>query len=77
MPSSITFLSVFVSVHVMQGHPEAWGDAHGPPKKDHDQRPTNEGAGPQQERAISARITPPPRFLLRLLKSRIQVFYKV
>lgn len=54
-----TFSSVSVSVHVMQGHPEAWGDTHGPPKEDYDQRPANEGTGPQQECAISARITVP------------------
>lgn len=42
---------------VMQGHPETRRDAHGPPEEDHDQRPANEGAGPQQERAVGARIT--------------------
>lgn len=48
---------------VTQGHPEARGDVDGPPEEDHDQRPAHEGAGPQQERAVGARITPAPRFL--------------
>ena len=43
---------------VVQGHPEARGDADGPPEEDHDQRPGDEGAGPQQECAVGARITP-------------------
>lgn len=42
---------------MLQGHPEAGGDAHGTPEKDHDQCPADESAGPQQECAVSARIT--------------------
>lgn len=55
--------SVCLFVSPPQGHPEAWGDADGPPEEDHDQRPADEGAGPQQECAVSARITPALRFL--------------
>ena len=54
----------FVCLHVLQGHPEARGDADGSPEEDHDQRAGDEGAGPQQERAICARITPTLRFLI-------------
>ncbi len=61
-PSWIT-TTFCVFVCVTQGHPEARGDADGPPEKDHDQRPINEGAGPQQECAVRARITPMLRFL--------------
>lgn len=52
-----------VCVCVMQGHPEARGDTDGPPEEDHDQRPADEGAGPQQECAVCTRITPTLRFL--------------
>lgn len=64
-PSWITTARIFlcVCVCVVQGHPEARGDADGPPEEDHDQRPTDEGAGPQQECAVCARITPMLRFL--------------
>ncbi len=48
----------------MQGHPEAWGDTNGPPEEDHDQCAADEGADPQQECAICARITPTARFAL-------------
>lgn len=41
----------------MQRHPETRGDVDGPPEEDHDQRSADEGAGPQQERAVRARIT--------------------
>lgn len=47
-----------VCVCVIQGHPEAGRDADGPPEEDHDQRAGDESAGPQQERAVCARITP-------------------
>lgn len=50
-------------MYVAQGHPEARSNADGPPEEDHDQRPADEGAGPQQECAVSARITPTLRFL--------------
>lgn len=50
-------------LYVVQGHPEAWSDADGPPEEDHDQRPVDESTGPKQECAISARITPTLRFL--------------
>lgn len=50
-------------VSASQGHPEAGGDADGPPEEDHDQRPADEGAGPQQECAVGARIAPALRFL--------------
>lgn len=43
---------------MIQGHPEAGRDADGPPEEDHDQRAGDESAGPQQERAVCARITP-------------------
>lgn len=42
---------------VLQRHPETRGDVDGPPEEDHDQRSADEGAGPQQERAVRARIT--------------------
>lgn len=48
---------------VVQGHPEARRDTDGPPEEDHDQRPADEGAGPQQECAVCARITPQLRCL--------------
>lgn len=47
---------------LIQGHPEAWSDTDGPPEEDYDQRPADESAGPQQERAVCARITPTLRF---------------
>lgn len=47
----------------VQGHPEARCDADGPPEEDHDQCPADEGTGPQQECAVSTRITPMLRFL--------------
>lgn len=47
----------FVSPRVSQRHPETRRDVDGPPEEDHDQRPADEGTGPQQERAIRARIT--------------------
>lgn len=46
-----------------QGYSEARGDADGPSEENNDKRPANEGTSPQQERPVSARITPKSRFL--------------
>lgn len=60
----LTFeLRRFVSPRVPQRHPETRRDVDGPPEEDHDQRPADEGTGPQQERAIGARITAEVSFL--------------
>lgn len=50
MPKNGAFLysslCLYFCVGALQGHPEARGDADGPPEEDHDKRPTDEGTGP-------------------------------
>lgn len=60
-----------------QGHPEARRDADGPPEEDHDQRAADESAGPQQECAFCARITPTMEVSFGLKTRKPQVAHEV